>query len=142
MLKTNFLILLIIICCCSLNHAQEYKINQLEITKPVIEIIPSKIEIEKDTTQFITANVVVLNKGIGVLNIKSISGSCYCANGVIEKNDVYFLDTGKLRLEVNKEGLSNNDDTVIFRIESNAQNSSYYVTIKFVEKKKRDSHEK
>lgn|GEM_PF-4585326 len=104
------------------------------IDTPIIDIIPKEIAIEKDTSNFVVKNVEVLNRGIGVLSIQSVSGSCSCSNGVIEKNDVRFLDEGKLRLEINKEGLKNNDDTVIFTVVSNAKNSPFFIKVKFVEK--------
>ncbi len=105
------------------------------INMPVIDIIPSVITIENDTSKFVVENVIVLNRGVGVLNITSISGSCFCSNGVIEKNDVRFLDTGKLRLEINKDGLENDDDTVVYTVISNAKNSPFYIKVRFVEKK-------
>ena len=105
------------------------------IKSPIIDLIPSEIVIENDTSRFVVNNVTVLNRGTGVLKIKSVTGSCYCSNGVIEKNDVVFLDEGKLRLEINKDGLENPDDTVEFTILSNAKNSPYHLKVKFVVQK-------
>ena len=106
------------------------------INTPIIDIVPSLIILEKDTSQFVVFNVSVLNRGVGILNISKIAGSCYCSNGVIEKNDVRFLDSGLLRLEINKEGIHDEDDTIMYTVNSNAKNSPYYITVKFIDSKK------
>lgn len=113
------------------------KTNQRDlINTPVIDIVPSTIILEMDTTQFVVVNVTVLNKGVGTLNLSGVNGSCYCSNGVIEKNAIRFLDRGTIRLEINKGGIQNGEDTVIFTVNSNARNSPYYITVKFIDSKK------
>ena len=105
------------------------------INTPIIDIIPSEVIIEKDSSKFYVEHVLVLNRGTGTLTMTGITGSCYCSNGVIEKNDVKFLDTGILRLEINKEGLKDDEETIIYSVKSNAQNSPFYLKVRFLDKK-------
>ncbi|MFH1052495.1 MAG: DUF1573 domain-containing protein [bacterium] len=132
-------VILAVICCFQISNLlsqdSSLSVKRDLINTPIIDIVPSVLEIENDTSKFVVENVTVLNRGIGVLHITSITGSCYCSNGVIEKNDVQFLDTGKLRLEINKKGLKNEENMVIYTVTSNAKNSPFYIKVKFVEKK-------
>ncbi|MFC2131453.1 hypothetical protein ACFLSQ_08460 [Bacteroidota bacterium] len=102
------------------------------IQLPVIDIIPSEIVIDQDSSRFVVKKVSVLNRGGGILKMNKVSGSCYCSNAVIMKNDIYPLDLGELRLEINKEGLSDGSDTVIYTVKSNAKNSPFFIKVRFV----------
>jgi len=99
---------------------------------PIIDIIPSVIVVKQDSSRFVVKKVSVLNRGGGILKMNKVSGSCYCSNAVIMKNDIYPLDLGELRLEINKEGLSDGSDTVIYTIKSNAKNSPFFIRVWFV----------
>ncbi len=106
-------------------------VAQDSIHLPVIDIIPSEIVVVHDSSRFVVKKVSVLNRGGGILKMKKVSGSCYCSNAVIMKNDIYPLDLGELRLEINKKGLSDGSNTVIYTVKSNAKNSPFFIKVRF-----------
>ena len=116
--------------CSELNDITEVVQDSLHL--PVIDIIPAEIIIEQDSSRFVVKKVSVLNRGGGILKMNKVSGSCYCSNAVIMKNDIYPLDLGELRLEINKDGLSDGSDTVIYTVKSNAINSQFFIKVRFV----------
>ncbi len=101
----------------------------------VIDVKPSELYIEEpDTTNFIETTVKVLNRGDAPLRIKNVKGSCYCSQAVIKKQVVYPLDVGELIFQINLDGLSKNDSSVLYTIKSDAKNSPYFVKVHIVKK--------
>jgi hypothetical protein len=117
--------------CVISSYAQQANVTETLQDKfpAVIDIVPGKIVVPDDSSKFVVRTVNILNRGGGELNIKSVNASCACSNATILSNNIYFLSVGEMRLEINKDGLTDGNDSVLFTIISNAINSPYYLTV-------------
>jgi hypothetical protein len=128
----NILLIIILLFVCVINSQaqQQNNFESVGITfPPVIDVVPGKILVPDDSSKFVVRTVNILNRGGGELNIKSVNASCACSNATILSNNIYFLSVGEMRLEINKDGLTDGNDSVVFSIVSNAKNSPYYLTV-------------
>jgi len=102
---------------------------------PIIKIKPNKLYIVNDTSRFVTREVKVLNYGNAPLRIIRANGSCYCSSVKIMNSVIYPMEVGTLILDINKDGLMEANDTVLFTITSNSKSSPTFIKVIFVEKK-------
>lgn len=105
----------------------------------IIKIKPDKIYLENDTSRFVSTTVQVLNYGNAPLRILKAFGSCYCSSVKIMNNVVYPMQVGTLILDINKDGLSQGINSVLFTIVSNSKSSPTFISVTFVDKKKKDT---
>ncbi len=131
------LIIIIFLAVTNITLAQIFNEKAIEIDtsqKPILDFVPKEMKIINDTSQFFTTDVTILNRGGGILKIKEINASCYCSNGYVLKNDIESLSTGTIQLNINKKGLEEGQNSVVFSVFSNATNSPTFYTIKFIDK--------
>ncbi len=122
-------------------HEQEKKQEPGDIP-PVIAVSPAEIKVMyNDSTEFVTKEVNIYNKGGGALHINNVEGSCGCSMSTVLTNDIYPLSKGNILLNINLEGLENGR-IVEYLIYSNARNSPFSIRVYFEkegEKKETDS---
>lgn len=129
-------IILILLCFGLFGYAEFFcrQLAECDSTQnPYLDFEPKELNVVNDSSQFYSAEIKILNRGGGTLRIEKILASCYCSNGYILENDIKFLDTGLVFLNINKKGLEEDQNSVVFTVYSNATNSPSFYIVKFIE---------
>ena len=106
---------------------------------PVMLVKPLEIVVEHPESRFIEREIKVFNRGGGSLKILAVNASCSCSSGKTLQSDIHPLESGRIILSVNMDGLKDNQSEFEFKIESNAKNSPVTVLIKIKDATKRDT---
>lgn len=91
---------------------------------PTIGFTPKFLTLtKKDTSQFLVAEIGILNRGGAPLHITKVTPSCGCAAATILKNPISPLDLGKVRIQINTINIKDSLMRVEYVFESDAETS-------------------
>ena len=90
---------------------------------PKMTFEPSSIETTPDSTGFVARMIDIRNTGGGTLTLSNIAGSCKCAGGSVQYNNVAADSTARVYLWINTQHFTDSVNYVDYTIESNAFNS-------------------
>lgn len=96
---------------------------------PIISFSPKSLTLTTDTSQFVTGEVKILNKGGSELRITKITPSCGCASASVQKGIVAPMDVGLIRCSVNTKNFQDTLSRVEYLIESNATATPLLYTV-------------
>ncbi len=97
---------------------------------PEISIIPPEINAEMPPGKYFQAEIKIFNRGNKTVTVNRVKGSCWCSSAHVLHSEIAPLDSGKILLSVNLEGM-NGGNMIEYTIYSNARNNPHSIKIRF-----------
>ena len=99
---------------------------------PLISIIPSEINAEMPSGKYFQTEIKIFNRGNKTVTVNRVKGSCWCSSAHVLQSEIAPLDSGRILLSVNLEGM-NGGNMIEYTIYSNARNNPHSIKIRFID---------